>query len=156
MTLRPLHWRELPGFLAAEIGPYIVEFRVPERWDEAIGEPVVLVHRFADNHSYLVPADGGQHALTAGSVLTVGRLDWPYGEYFRIAVTDIGPIQELVMHVARLAESELTGNVGLQLAIRRSVLQSIADATQALYEESDFVSIRPPKAKELRLDVRQE
>ena len=33
VTLRPLHHRHLHGYLAAEVGPYLVELRVRERWD---------------------------------------------------------------------------------------------------------------------------
>ena len=47
------------GYLAAEVGPYLVELRVRERWDAAIPRAAVLVHRFADNHSYLMPASSG-------------------------------------------------------------------------------------------------
>jgi hypothetical protein len=39
VELRPLHRRDLRGSLAAEVGPYLVEFRVPERWDAAIPGP---------------------------------------------------------------------------------------------------------------------
>ena len=56
IDLRPLHRRDLPGLLAAELpgpsgaGSVLVELRVPERWDAAIPEATVLVHRFEDNH----------------------------------------------------------------------------------------------------------
>jgi hypothetical protein len=93
VTLRPLHWRELSGFLAAQIGPYLVEFRVPERWDAAIGDAVVLVHRFEDNHSYLMAADDGLQALARGSVFTRGRDDWLYHDYYRVEVTALDPHQ---------------------------------------------------------------
>lgn len=91
VTLRPLHWRELTGCLAAQIGPYLVEFRVPERWDTAIGQSVVLVHRFDDNHSYLMAGDDGQPGLTQGSVFTHGRDDWQYSDFYRVEVTAIDP-----------------------------------------------------------------
>jgi hypothetical protein len=89
VTLRPLHWREVPGFLAAQIGEFLVEFRVPERWDAAIDTPVVLVHRFAENHSYLMPAVDGARSLTVGSVFTSGREDWPYEPFLRVEVLAI-------------------------------------------------------------------
>jgi hypothetical protein len=36
VVLRPLHRRDLSGYLAAELGPYLVEFRVAERWDAGL------------------------------------------------------------------------------------------------------------------------
>jgi hypothetical protein len=72
IQLRPLHRTDLPGFLAAEIGPYLVEFRVPERWDAAIPRASILVHRFADNHSYLMPSYAGSQDIVAGDKFMVG------------------------------------------------------------------------------------
>jgi hypothetical protein len=46
VQLRPLHRTDLSGFLAAQIGEYLVGFRVPERWDAAIPRACILVHRF--------------------------------------------------------------------------------------------------------------
>jgi hypothetical protein len=89
ITLRPLHRRELGGFLAAELGRYLVELRIPESWDGAIGEACVLVHRFQDNHSYLMAGSAGQQALTIGSVFEDGRSDWPYAPYTRLKVEAI-------------------------------------------------------------------
>lgn len=49
VELRPLHRRDLPGFLAARFrvngSPIYAEFRIPDRWDRAIPRPCVLVHR---------------------------------------------------------------------------------------------------------------
>lgn len=70
VKLRPLHWLELQGFIAAEVGPYLVEFRVPERWDAGTEKACVLIHRFTDGHSYLMAADDGSISLTQGSVFT--------------------------------------------------------------------------------------
>ena len=68
MQLRPLHRRDLPGFLAIRIADYLIEFRNREGWDGAIGSPVVLIHHFFDNHSYLNSANNGQQGLVVGSV----------------------------------------------------------------------------------------
>jgi hypothetical protein len=67
INLRPLHCRDLPGYLAARLGGYIVEFRNKDRWDAAIPRSAVLVHRFEDNHSYLMSANDGQQDLVVGS-----------------------------------------------------------------------------------------
>jgi hypothetical protein len=89
ITLRPLHRRDLAGFLAVELGPYLAELRVPEIWDGAIGEACVLVHRFEDNHSYLMAGSAGQQALTTGSVFEAGRSDWLYAPYTYVKVEAI-------------------------------------------------------------------
>lgn len=68
IQLRPLHRRDLPGFLAARLGDYIVEFRNKDRWDAAIPRSAVLVHRFEGNHSYLMSGNDGQQDLIGGSV----------------------------------------------------------------------------------------
>ncbi len=67
VTLRPLQHRDLPGYLAARFGEYLIEFRVKERWDAAIPKPAVLIHRFEDNHSYLMSDNDGQQALDVNS-----------------------------------------------------------------------------------------
>src|SRR4029434_2255811 len=67
VILRPLVRQDLSGFLAAEIPDgYLVEFRVPEGWDGAIPRAAVLIHRFEDDHSYLMPGNLGSSDLIVG------------------------------------------------------------------------------------------
>ncbi len=54
ITLRPLHRLDLSGLLGAELREFLVEFRTKEGWDAAIPRSCILVHRFANNHSYLM------------------------------------------------------------------------------------------------------
>jgi hypothetical protein len=67
VDLSPLHRVELPGFLAIifevvgfyskqyrDIDRFFVEFRMNEDWDAGFVEPVVLIHHFEENHSYLI------------------------------------------------------------------------------------------------------
>jgi hypothetical protein len=54
VDLRPLHRRDLTGFLAISIDNFFIEFRMNEGWDAAISAPVVLIHYFEDGHSYLM------------------------------------------------------------------------------------------------------
>jgi hypothetical protein len=68
VTLRPLHRRDLPGFLAARLGKFLVEFRIQEGWDAGLDRAAVLIHRFDDNQSYLMSANTGEQDLVAGSV----------------------------------------------------------------------------------------
>jgi len=68
VTLRPLHRRDLPGFLAARLGKFLIEFRIQEGWDAGLDRAAVLIHRFDDNQSYLMSASDGDQDLVAGSV----------------------------------------------------------------------------------------
>jgi hypothetical protein len=54
VKLRPLHRLDLSGSLAIIIDKYYVEFRMNERWDAGLQRPVVLIHYFEDNISYLM------------------------------------------------------------------------------------------------------
>src|SRR5262249_42845 len=81
IQLRPLPRPDLSGFLAAQLGPYLVEFRVPERWDAAIPRACVLVHRFEANHSYLEPAISGSQDIVSGDKFMIGDPTFPYHVY---------------------------------------------------------------------------
>jgi hypothetical protein len=89
ITLRPLHHRHLAGYLAAQVGPYLVEFRVRDRWDAAIPRAAVPVHRFEDNHSYLMPAVNGSEDLAEGDRFEVGRSDLVFRPHMVVKVLDI-------------------------------------------------------------------
>jgi hypothetical protein len=52
VDLHPLH--NLSGEIAISIDNYYVEFRMNEGWDAGFPRPVVLIHYFEDNHSYLM------------------------------------------------------------------------------------------------------
>ncbi|MDR0779531.1 MAG: hypothetical protein LBF16_02405 [Pseudomonadales bacterium] len=47
----------VPGFLAAELGGVIVEFRVPEGFDNGLPRPAVLIHEPADPNSTIIASD---------------------------------------------------------------------------------------------------
>jgi hypothetical protein len=108
VQLRPLHQRNLPGFLGAEIpgigadSPYLVEFRIPELWDAGAPNAVVLVHRFSGaeengqsyspgllgqglhTHSYIMSATNGQFGMTDGDIFESGS-----GPFARMKVLSI-------------------------------------------------------------------
>jgi hypothetical protein len=67
VALRPLHRRDLPGPLYANVGGYYVEYRPSCRWDTGFSS-IVLLHYLANNTSYLVAE------LYAGSQFTWGGL----------------------------------------------------------------------------------
>jgi M6 family metalloprotease-like protein len=68
VTLRPLHRRDLSGFLAARLGKFLIEFRIKEGWDAALDRPAVLIHRFDGNQSYLMSASNGAQDVVTGGV----------------------------------------------------------------------------------------
>jgi hypothetical protein len=89
VTLRPLHHRDLPGYLAAEVGQYLVEFRVRERWDAAIPRAAVLVHRFDGNHPYLMSAVSGGEDLVKGDRFESGPSNAVLSPHVSVSVLDI-------------------------------------------------------------------
>jgi len=115
IRLRPLHQRNLTGYLGAELpgignhSPYLVEFRVPELWDAGILNAAILVHRFSGNeefgqyyspnlvgdnslntHSYLMKGSMGQLSLLEGDVFEIGN-----GPYSRVKVLTIDSINKI-------------------------------------------------------------
>jgi hypothetical protein len=95
VKLRPLHRRDLPGFLAARLGQYFIEFRMREGWDEAIPRHAVLVHRLDDNISYLMSANDGQQDLVAGSIFGTADPANPFKPVTRVEVVEINPNERL-------------------------------------------------------------
>ncbi|WP_073502918.1 hypothetical protein [Actinacidiphila paucisporea] len=98
VQLRPLHRHDLPGYLMALAGGYFVEFRVPEAWDAAIGQPVVLVHALQDGISYLQSGVSGSQGLTVGDAFRLGDPADKLGHLIEVEVTDI----DLAGHVATI------------------------------------------------------
>jgi hypothetical protein len=79
----------LPGLLAANLGQYLIEYRPAERWDAAFPRSAVFVHRFEDNHSYVMPGTQGNYDLAAGDVFEQGAknsysTDWNMVEVISI------------------------------------------------------------------------
>jgi hypothetical protein len=89
IELRPLHRRDLPGLLAAQVGPYLVEFRVREGWDAAIPRAAVFVHTLRDNQSYVHPGTSGNFDLVSGDRFEAGISAVPWSPYTTVEVTGI-------------------------------------------------------------------
>jgi hypothetical protein len=91
VKLRPLHRRDLPGYLCARVGPYFFEFRVDEGWDVRIPAPAVLVHEFDFNRSYLLTATNGNDNLKKGDQFLRGDPNEPTGQtaLVQVKVVDI-------------------------------------------------------------------
>jgi len=73
IQLRPLHRRDLPGLLAAELPGFLVEYRPKERWDASFLRSAVFVDRFDDNHSYVMRGVSGNFDLVAGDSFQHGN-----------------------------------------------------------------------------------
>ena len=93
VQLRPLHRRDLPGFLAIRFHEYFVVFRANTSWDAAV-TPTVLVHTFDANHSYLVSDSNGQQAFDVGSFIGTPDNMSVFGSNTRIEVLDINASQQ--------------------------------------------------------------
>jgi hypothetical protein len=89
INLRPLHRLDLAGFLAADLANFLVEYRAKDRWDAAFPRSAVFVHRFEDNHSYVMPGTGGNYDLAAGDVFEIGNAASPFSTYSRVEVLSI-------------------------------------------------------------------
>lgn len=103
-NLRPLHRRELPGWLAAklQIGleTIFIEFRMNELWDVQIPGPCILLHR-KTNHpengrlcSEIIVAKPGamgspQTEMYEGDIFEMGDAADPFGFFAQIKVTRI-------------------------------------------------------------------
>jgi hypothetical protein len=92
VRLRPLHRRDLPGYLAAQVGEFFFELRVPEVWDAGIGQAVVLVHDFAGGYSSIYTGQSGNQGLTAGDTFQRGDTTDPLGALLSVTVTSIDPV----------------------------------------------------------------
>ena len=65
IELGPLH-DSGPAAAAIDVGEYLIEFRMADRWDAGIPRSAVLVHRAEANRSYLMAGSDGSHDLVAG------------------------------------------------------------------------------------------
>jgi hypothetical protein len=134
IQLRPLHRRDLPGYLLARIGQYFVEFRTPEFWDRAIDTPVVLVHEFFNGSSYIHAASNTyegpteaepfhsysdaivRQGLIKGDYFQVGDPADPLGRFLRVSVLDISLNDHTAtLHVYRRRDRH--PKTGLQLEL---------------------------------------
>ncbi len=98
ITLRPLHRRNLTGYLAARFGELFIELRVPERWDAGFDQAAVFVHVFEEGMSWLVADSGGSFAWTAGSKNGIDALPAPPPGLdlglFSLSVKSIDPVAQ--------------------------------------------------------------
>jgi hypothetical protein len=96
IQLRPLHRRDLPGYLAARIGDLFFELRWADRWDSGfteakLGPGVVLVHSFFNGNSYIHTDTLGNTGLVVGATFQQGDANDPthLSPLLSVEVTDI-------------------------------------------------------------------
>jgi hypothetical protein len=104
VTVRPLHRRDLPGFLAIKVQTIYAEFRAKSRWDAAIPRPAVFLHHHgihpesARPCSYLIPTLGAMgvptSALGVGDSWQKGSESNVFDEFIKLTVLRIDPAAE--------------------------------------------------------------
>jgi hypothetical protein len=107
VQLRPLHHRDLPGYLAARVGEYFFELRVPERWDAAIGTrgATILVHSFFSGHSYIHAGSTGRQNLHVGDRFVQGDTTNTLAPLLLVEVTEVhGKARTATLRVTRRAD----------------------------------------------------
>jgi len=119
VELRPLNRRDLPGYLAAQVHDYFLEFRMNESWDAGIPAPTVLIHQFSGGHSYLVSGSSGGVAahlhLTGSAIQSLGA-----GDYFQLGNIDnpVDPAGGIRIDVAQIDTRNRTAT--LRITVRHA------------------------------------
>ena len=119
IVLRPLHRRDLNGYLAAELGPYLVEYRLAERWDAGLqGGSGILVHRFAgwENCSYVMGPPAAEELISPFAAHPQKR-----GETFQVG--DQSNIFDTVYACEVLAINDAAQTATIRLSYRPAVEQ---------------------------------
>ena len=91
LELRPLHRPDLPGHLALSLDRYLIEYRPAQRWDAGFPRSAVFVHRFEDNHSYVMAGTAGNCDLQPGDSFESGSEQfsyYPWGKAEVISIND--------------------------------------------------------------------
>ena len=83
VDLRPLHRLDLPGFVAAVVNGYYIEYRPKVGWDSGYGDSKVFVHSRANDTSYLEKELGPGDQFAIGDKLAI------FDEYFSVTVDAI-------------------------------------------------------------------
>jgi hypothetical protein len=149
VDLRPLHRRDLPGYLCARVGDLFVEFRMNEGWDAGLSAPVVLVHDYFNGHSYLQPADSGSKGLLAGDVYSQGdvsnRPGRLHGAGLKITVEAIDATERTArLSVEKWADQRVSAGPA-------SIFGGVANDGGGWVIVNGRVTIVPPRSPLLRL-----
>ncbi|BCW71876.1 hypothetical protein [Arthrobacter sp. NicSoilB8] len=144
VQLRPLHRRDLPGFLCAKVGDLFVEFRMDEGWDAGLPQPLVLVHDFYNGHSYLISGLRAGEAYSQGDVSSAPTLVHDAG--VRITVTAIDPQERTATLLIETwaAHQTLMASPGI-------LIGGAANDGGGLFILNGKVGVVPPRSPLLRL-----
>ena len=89
LQLRPLHHPNLPGHLALNLDQYLIEYRPAQLWDAGFPRSAVFVHRFEDNHSYVMAGTAGNYDLQPGDSFQTGSEQFTYYPWAKVEVIGI-------------------------------------------------------------------
>ena len=135
--LRPLHRRDLPGYLAAKVQfgleTLYVEFRTDDRWDAAIPRPCVLLHREAAHPSSGLPCSelvvarpdvaSPENWLGEGHTYQVGDPADPFGFLAKLTVMSVDSAQQEATIVLAVDKSGPSSRRGCRLAGSRVTVE---------------------------------
>lgn len=142
LELRPLIRPDLPGFLAARVDGFLIEFRVPVSWDGGIGAACVQVRSLVNGRSVLFPARSGMTAMQAGDVFMAGgQLEMAMFGYTAIHVTSI----DVERQVAKITVERRPMDEGLRkLGLGQvSVLHWLIDGVVGMGVQGHMVKVPP-------------
>jgi len=93
LDLVPLGHPEMPGYLAAQVGPYYVELRTQDRWDAGIPRPCVLIHAMYGTNATVIASDRANwvNDWQAGQSFGPSQAAMAIGGGIRIEVVSIDP-----------------------------------------------------------------
>jgi hypothetical protein len=92
IDLRPLHARQLPGYLAVAMDDVYFEFRDLDGFDEGLAFPSILVHYLSDNVSYIYNGYTSDYGLRVGGKFTRGGESVPELPRTTATVDAIDPV----------------------------------------------------------------
>lgn len=142
IELRPLIRPDLPGFLAARVDGFLIEFRVPVSWDGGIGAACVQARSLVNGHSVLFPARSGMTAMRAGDVFMAGgQLEMAMFGYTAIHVTSI----DIERQVAKITVERRPMDEGLRKfgLGQISVLHWLIDGVVGMGTQAHIVKVPP-------------
>lgn len=118
VTLRPLHRRDLPGHLAAQVGTYLLEFRMNEKWDAGVPKPCVLLHEVgwqpttsrARSELVVTHKNPNRSEMVQGDTFELGNSLDIVRPFLRITIEEINPSERrarisVIQHAGRQPNS---------------------------------------------------
>jgi hypothetical protein len=101
---------EIPGFIAAHVGPYYVEFRTQELWDVAIPRAGVLIHIMSDPNAVIIASD-----------LTNYVDDWQPGQTFGASDLQLSIIGGVQIRVVSFDLQAKKARINARIVARRPI-----------------------------------